>query len=235
MSPSPFQRLAVHAWPQVLAGTPVPLLVPLLVPVNGLIVIQIATDDGPGGWQTSSQASNQASNQTCNRAGNSDRVRVRVRIREAVLQVLAAALALSPDRIVLTSTPGQAPCLVLNGERAAGLSISHETGLSLAAINLHGPIGVDLMRVPEQDQCEDLISVARDYLGPAQAVTLAGVAPGLRALAFATAWAAHEACLKCRALGLSEWQPPSMPLPAPLRITALDLPELFIGVIATPA
>lgn len=166
-------------------------------------------------------------------ATDGERARARAQVRLALRQVLGEWLALAPDQIVLTSTPGQAPRLVLNGERAVGLSISHEAGLSVAAINLHGQIGVDLMRVPELDDVEDLIAVARDYLGPAQAVALAGVAPGMRRMAFAKAWAAHEASLKCRGLALAEWR--SAPPMAALRIATLDLPEPFIGAVATPA
>lgn len=178
-------------------------------PGDGLILIRLATDG--------------------------ERERARVQVRLALRQVLCEWLALRSDQIALTSTPGQAPRLVLNGERVAGLSISHEAGLSLAAINLHGRIGVDLMRVPEPDDVDDLndlMTLARDYLGPAQAVALACVAPGMRRMAFAKAWAAHEASLKCRGLALAEWR--SAPPMAALRIATLDLPEPFVGAVATP-
>ena len=84
-------------------------------------------------------------------ATDGERASARAQVRQAVRQALCAWLALAPDQIALTSTPGQAPRLVLKGARTAGLSVSHEAGLSLAAINLHGRIGVDLMRVPELD------------------------------------------------------------------------------------
>jgi 4'-phosphopantetheinyl transferase len=199
----PLPRLAVHAWPGALPVASDGLLA-------GLLVIQIATDGG--------------------------RANARAQLRLVVRQVLCEWLALAPDQIGLTSTPGQAPRLVLCGARTAGLSISHEAGLALAAINLHGRIGVDLMRVPELDGVHDgdeLIAVARDYLGPAQAAALAGVAPGRRPMAFAKAWAAHEASLKCRGLALAEWRP--APSPVALRIIELDLPAPFVGAVATPA
>ena len=174
--------------------------------------------------------------------GGCSRSEARAQIRLAVRQVLARLLALSPQQIVLTSTPGQAPVIVIEGVQrqdnscGIGLSISHEAGLSLAAINLHGPIGVDLMRVPQasaQDNWSDLLLLARDYLGPACAARLAGVAPQLRRTAFASAWTAHEASLKCRGLGLAEWCA-ALPLVV-LQIAALDLPAPFIGSVAMPA
>ncbi len=172
--------------------------------------------------------------------GGRSRSEARAQIRLAVRQVLARLLARSPEQIVLTSTPGQAPVIVIEGVLhqacGIGLSISHEAGLSLAAINLHGPIGVDLMRVPQasaQESWSDLLLLARDYLGPACAARLAGVTPQLRRTAFASAWTTHEASLKCRGLGLAEWCA-ALPLVA-LQIAALDLPAPFIGSVAMPA
>jgi 4'-phosphopantetheinyl transferase len=188
-----------------------PQVLTVPVPANGLMVFQVATDGDHA----------------------HDRTSARAQVRLAVLQVLEVALALAPDQIVLTSTPGQPPRLVLAGYRAAGLSISHEAGLSLAAINLHGGVGVDLMRAPQQDEPADLIGVARDYLGPAAALALADVALHLRPIAFAKAWTAHEAGLKCGGLALAEWRP--APPSAPLRIAELQLPAPYIGAVATPA
>jgi 4'-phosphopantetheinyl transferase len=184
----------------------------LPVPVEGVIVIGLIT---------------------------ADRSSARAQIRLAVRQMLGQFLARSPEQIVLTSTPGQAPVIAVRGiESRVGLSISHEAGLSLAAINLDGRIGVDLMRVPQANNHDhdhdwmELMTMARDYLGPAGAMALAGVAPDRRHIAFARAWSAHEANLKCRDLALAEWR--TMPPPAVLRIAALDLPAPFVGAVATP-
>jgi 4'-phosphopantetheinyl transferase len=209
---SPFKH-PVHRWPGALPS-----------PCDGVIVIALATDDERG-------RSDGVGNRTCARA----------KIRLAVQQMLGALLGQSPGRIILTSIPGHAPAIVIASDgaprqgRSIGLSISHEAGLSLAAINLHGQIGVDLMRVPQAsglDDWDDLMLLARDYLAPACAAALAGVAPELRREAFASAWTAHEASLKCRGLALAEWHP--APLMAALRIATLDLPAPFIGSVATP-
>ena len=192
----------VHPWP---------CLLPLPLPGNGLIVMSIAT------------------------AGAIKRDFPRQQIRLALRQVLAEWLGLAPDDIGLTSEAGQAPRLALAGNGAAptvGLSISHETGLSLAAINLHGAVGVDLMRVQEVPDWE---SVARDYLGGASADALAGASPERRSQAFSRAWTAHEASLKCQGLPLAEWMP-SLPFRAlPCRCFDLALPDGLIGTLAVPA
>lgn len=203
---TPFKH-AVHPWPGALPA-----------PCEGVIVIALATD------------------------GDRSRADARAQIRLAVRQMLGTLLGLTPEQIVLVSMQGQAPAIAIatddaQGQRSGcgiGLSISHETGLSLAAINLHGPIGVDLMRVPQasdRDDWNDLLLLARDYLAPACAAALADVASELRHTAFASAWTAHEASLKCRGLVLAEWHPAppmAISLAAP-RITRLDLPALFIG------
>jgi 4'-phosphopantetheinyl transferase len=204
-------RHAVHRWPGVLPA-----------PREGVIVIAIATVDARS------------------------RADARAQIRLAVRQVLGPLLGRSPEQIVLTSMPGQAPLIAIATDGAPaqgsgiGLSISHETGLSLAAINLDGPIGVDLMRVPQasgSDNWNDLLLLARDYLAPARAAALADIAPELRHTAFASAWTTHEASLKCRGLVLAEWHQASSSMAVPLaalRITALDLPAPFIGTVVTP-
>jgi 4'-phosphopantetheinyl transferase len=170
-------------------------------------------------------------------ATTGDRFAARAQLRLHVCQLLARWLTLAPDRIALISHPGHAPRIAWQGRRAfgqAGLSLSHEAGLSLAAINLHGAVGVDLMRVPQQAQqesgqdLEDLICVARDYLGPSVAQALAAMVPRLRPLAFAKAWAAHEASLKCQGLALAEWTPSLRQM----RNIPLALPAPFVGALA---
>lgn len=154
------------------------------------------------------------------------RERVRLAVRQAAAQLSALAL----EQIELTSQPGQAPRLRLTraGARStAGLSISHEDGLSLAAIHLHGPVGVDLMRVRD---VPDWQAVARDYLGDAVAGALALLPPEERAVAFARAWTGREAGLKCAGLPLAEWT--ALPCAAHWRRRELALPAGLCGSLA---
>ncbi|WP_295990821.1 4'-phosphopantetheinyl transferase superfamily protein [Rugamonas sp.] len=173
------------------------------------------------------------------------RERARLQIREAVRVALSRVLDIDPAAIALPAAQGRAPRVVLNPaparaginatETAAataapsgiGISISHESGLSLAAVNLRGAIGVDLMRVHEVADWE---VVARDYLGPDAARTLAAIPAGQRAKAFAAAWTAREAGLKCLGLALQEWQP----APLPCRQLELLLPDGYAGSVAIP-
>src|SRR5471032_884382 len=171
-------RLPVPLWP----GAPPSFS-------DGLCVIAVRTDDGQ------------------------QRARARQQIRLALRDALAGLLDIPADTIALSSTPGRAPHIIVagsdaGGARDIGCSISHESGLSLAAINLRGAVGVDLMRVRG---IADWEVVARDYLGAEVARTLAETAPGQRAAAFARAWTAREAGLKYLGLELREWTPAPLP------------------------
>ena len=157
----------------------------------------------------------------------------RQQIRLALRQLLGQLLALPLAAIGLDWEKGQAPRITLHASDAAsnvGISISHEPGMALAAIHLHGAVGVDLMRLQD---VPDWKMVARDYLGAAITAALAGMPPEQRARAFARAWTAQEASLKCRGLPLSEWVAPT--LPAPCRRFELALPDELIGTLAIPA
>ena len=78
-------------------------------------------------------------------------------------------------------------------------SISHEEGVSLAAVSRHSQVGVDIVRIPDAaDWRTDLLDVARGYLGPMVAKELASLTPQEQAPHFARAWADNESRLKCR-------------------------------------
>lgn len=122
-------------------------------------------------------------------------------IRLALRAALARELSTSIDLIDVISSPGSAPRLAWPGGDVA-CSISHEDGHSFAAIYLHGQVGIDVMAVRD---VPDWRIVARDYLGPDVEKQLAALAPADRALAFAQAWTAREAALKCAGKALTEW------------------------------
>ena len=146
------------------------------------------------------------------------RAEARQRIRAAVRETLAQWLKMDIKSISVESTPGAPPRLLLAG-RAAGLSFSHDGGLSLAAIGLHGAVGIDVMRVQD---IPDWANLARDYLGPEVTKELAACPDALRPLRLAQAWTAREAALKYSGLQLAEWNGTApacrwqtLPLPAP--------------------
>lgn len=123
--------------------------------------------------------------------------------RDLVREALQAHLPtlLSSTQVKLLSEPGQAPRLAAPHE-GVGISIAHESGLSLVAVHLNGPVGVDLMRVLDMP---DALVVAHAYLGPEVAEALEALPPHEQVQAFAQAWTAHEARLKCLGMPLEEW------------------------------
>lgn len=158
-------------------------------------------------------------------AGALPRAEARTRIRLAIREAAAQWLGIDIDDVSVDSQPGQAPRLLMPG-RAAWLSISHDDGISLAAIHLHGPVGVDVMRVVD---IPDWYALARDYLGPQVVAHLRACPDEQRALALAQAWTAREAGLKCAGLALAEWDEDA--LNCDLR--ALEMPQDFVAMLAT--
>jgi 4'-phosphopantetheinyl transferase len=156
--------------------------------------------------------------------GEPDRATARRTIRAALLAALAQTSGLPSASIRLCGAPGEAPHALLDDGRRAALSISHDGGLSVAALRLDGgAVGIDLMQVVDVPDWE---AVARDYLGPACAATLAGVS------AFARAWSEREARLKCRGLALAEWGGCDESLLSACACRSLVLPDGYAGSIA---
>ncbi|NVI84425.1 4'-phosphopantetheinyl transferase superfamily protein [Janthinobacterium sp. BJB401] len=152
------------------------------------------------------------------------RLEARLRIRDAVREAMATWLKMDIEAISVESTPGAPPRLLFPGG-VAGLSFSHDEGISLAAIGLHGPVGIDVMRVQD---IPDWLNLARDYLGPQVTAELVACTDAQRPLALAQAWTAREAVLKCAGLPLAEW---SGVAPA-CRLQALALPALYVSTLA---
>jgi 4'-phosphopantetheinyl transferase len=152
-------------------------------------------------------------------------------VRAALREVLSSLLPAPCESPVLISVPGQ-PIRLAPPWADVGLSVSHEPGLSLLAINLDGPVGVDLLRVAAIPAD---IAVARDYLGPDIARTLAMLPTGQRPQHFARAWARFEARLKCQALELREWTPELAERLAACSVAELALPAGWVGAVAVPA
>lgn len=164
-----------------------------------------------------------------------NRGQARQRVRAVLAEVLGARLGCAPAEIRLLSVPGR-PLLLDRDGVDIGLSVSHEPGLSLAAIHFGGPVGVDLLRVPQAPAWRDEIPLlARDYLGPAVARELAVLPPGERVGHFAACWAALEAGLKLLGRGLEEWHPAVQRALAACCCRPLLLPAGFVGSLALPA
>lgn len=153
-------------------------------------------------------------------------------VRAALHETLVSLLPAACESPVLISVPGQ-PVRLAPPWSDIGLSVSHEAGLSLLAINLDGPVGVDLLRVAAIPA--DIDAVARDYLGPDTARTLAMLPTEQRPQFFARAWTRFEARLKCQALELREWTPELAERLAACNVADLALPAGWVGAVAVPA
>lgn len=145
----------------------------------------------------------------------------RQRLRQALSEVLAEqGIA---DRLIVEA--GRPPRL--ERHPGIGLSCTHEPGLSLAAIHFNGPVGIDLMRLdaglPDTTEIRQLAS---DYLGPGMVQRQLADPP-----AFAAAWTAHEASLKCLGLALEEWTPALAEILAQCRCMRLALPASHVGTL----
>ncbi len=146
---------------------------------------------------------------TVNPKNSPNREIARMAVREALAELLPALLGL--PSITLRSTPGQRPHIAERPD--IGLSISHEPGLSVFAVHLDGPVGVDLLDLSSvPDDRDELLRLSSEFLGPDMAQALADVPLTECRSQFAHAWASHEARLKCQGHALAEWQqlPPSI-------------------------
>ena len=108
---------------------------------------------------------------------------------------------LPPETVPLSSAERHATALTLQGH-TIGLSVSHEAGLTLAAIHRRGPIGIDVMRIQALSDWEP---VAVNYLGRHAHQRILAMPALHRPLAFGREWTRVEASLKCLGLGLVEW------------------------------
>ncbi|WP_167759855.1 4'-phosphopantetheinyl transferase family protein [Massilia horti] len=164
--------------------------------------------------------------------GAGGRDAARMRIRDALHEALASLARLPREAVSIDSRPGHAPTVAIHdqsGLPVPGIAFSHEEPWSLAAINLYGPVGVDLMRVQD---IPDWHAVARAYLGPETASKIAAAKPDMRPAAFTQAWCEHEARLKCHGLQLTEWTPALAEATRDCTTRPLALPDGLAGALA---
>ncbi len=152
----------------------------------------------------------------------------RAAARTALAAELAAALGLPAAEITLSDERGQPPQAQRRAGAvlpAIGLSIGHEAALSLVAWHWDGPVGVDVLRLPDAMTRAEMDTLSQLYLGlkmPWAVVDTGSSAIEVRA--FALTWAMHEARLKCAGLALAEWTPALKQRLAGLQCAELALP-----------
>nr|WP_286173201.1 4'-phosphopantetheinyl transferase superfamily protein [Duganella qianjiadongensis] len=118
---------------------------------------------------------------------------------------MATLLHHPPASIHIDNRRGHAPQISIAGSHgpAPQCSFAYADRYALAALKLHGAIGVDLMPVID---IPDWQAVARDYLGPQVCARLQALPASQRAAALAQEWCRLEAQLKCRGVALAEWR-----------------------------
>lgn len=155
----------------------------------------------------------------------------RASVRLALRAALGAWLNCPATAVVLHSSPGTSLRLYHPAHHVS-LSVSHEEGLSLAAIAPGCAVGVDLLATTALPDSAECLRLAQDYLGPDATQQLAARPESQRAVAFARAWASWEAQLKCAGMGLIEWTPGLEEALHMQVVQALPLPVPYCGTVA---
>jgi 4'-phosphopantetheinyl transferase len=159
------------------------------------------------------------------------RTDVRQHIRTAIQEVLALLLNCPASEIKLLSQAGQAIKLA-NADHNIGLSISHEPELSLAAINMHGHVGIDLIAIGSIPEPEELRIITTEYLGVKVAEYISKQPVEAQKKVFAKVWTAFEASLKLKGEALVEWSAARDAQLKNISSIRLNLAEGYIGALA---
>ena len=165
-----------------------------------------------------------------------NRTLARTAIRAALRELLAAYWDQPCGSVQFANHTGSALTL-LSPKVAAGLSISHAPGCSVAAVHLHKAVGIDVVRVDafsadgDNGAAPEWERLAHDYLGPVAHRQLAHTLPALRAPAFAQTWSELEAGMKCLGRGLTEWTPALGRALDGCTAMALELPDALRGAV----
>jgi 4'-phosphopantetheinyl transferase len=93
----------------------------------------------------------------------------------------------------------------LDANSHIGLSVSHEPELSIAAINMNGNVGVDLMAIRSIPEEPELHTIALEFLGVEIVNSILLQPIHAQKIAFAKAWTSLEASLKLKGEALIEW------------------------------
>jgi 4'-phosphopantetheinyl transferase len=152
-------------------------------------------------------------------------------IRSVIQEVLASLLNCPISEIRLLSKTGQA-IMFLNENHDIGLSISHESRLSLVAINMKGRVGVDLMSMESIPDYEELQMIANEYLSEKVGGSIFRQPLESQKETFAHAWTAFEASLKLKGEALIEWSAKRDEMLDNVHTFNLDLTDGYIGSLA---
>ncbi|MGZ8262044.1 MAG: 4'-phosphopantetheinyl transferase superfamily protein, partial [Methylotenera sp.] len=113
-----------------------------------------------------------------------------------------------------------------------GLSVSHELGMSLAAINMNGRVGIDVMAINSTPATNEIYTLAADYLGCQAAEHIARLPSEQQSKRFSETWTELEARLKCRGEPLAEWDPAKEQWLAACTSRVLQMLDGYVGTVA---
>jgi len=153
-------------------------------------------------------------------------------VRQALQVALGTWLDCPATAVVLHSAPGR-PTQLHHPGCQASLSISHDEGLSLAAIAPGCVVGVDLLITTALPDAQECLRLAHDYLGPSTTRTLTALPVAEVPTAFALAWTKWEARLKCAGLALGEWRQIEKTTRQTPILATLALPDGYMGALAS--
>lgn len=120
--------------------------------------------------------------------------------RAPLLSVLGAYLGIDAEQIALTTGEHGRPALAPDLDQSLGFNWSHSGNHALIAIGRHITPGIDVERVRERPRA---LAIAQRFFCADEVVSLAGLPPADRALAFLELWTAKEAVLKALGRGLA--------------------------------
>ena len=138
-------------------------------------------------------------------ATDGDRPVARQQLRSVLREILAPWSGLPVAELPLEETQQGPVWRGLLASETLGLSLSYAADEGWLALCRGGLVGVDAMEVAA---FAEMTEVARLYLGPKVAASLAATADPAKM--FARAWTDREAHLKCLKRTLMEWSPRDM-------------------------
>ena len=120
--------------------------------------------------------------------------------RGALRSILAGYLGRRPQDVRFTYTNYGKPLLADESGMALRFNLTHSHGLALLAVALGRDVGVDVERVRDNLEGEQL---AERFFSPREVAALLALPPALRREAFFHCWTRKEAYIKANGKGLS--------------------------------
>ena len=120
--------------------------------------------------------------------------------RALVRDVLSRYVGVEPSALMFTRNKYGKPSLALPADCPITFSLSHTKGLSVCAVALDRPIGVDVENVHRSTHHEEL---ADRFFAPSETAFLNGLRDDQKGSEFIRLWTLKEAFVKARGLGLS--------------------------------